>query len=272
LESVTEESEHMSALVMLTPEEIETIRTGSLEDPTYRPFPSGRRARMEQEEEIRAEEEGREQESMALDEPSIIERMLAAQYWSRYSLELAILLAPVTPGNPEFEIVGLARAQGGPRSKTFGTRRVTLGPWELLVPPVLLDDVSSRLTSRQQRKLQEILNGRTRPLPPELNAAFTRVLAQISPGIMEQARRLTRPEPRSRRVRDLLEQRDANATALSILTPYWRDLRPEEISVPPPTALSMDQILAESATENDLITSDAAVFPEWERGGRPVAG
>jgi len=261
---------------------------------------------MEQEEERRAEEEEREPEPITLGEPTIIERTFAAQYWNRYALELAILLAPLTPRNPgnppellriltgytgadldrfsrqphdfqtltntALEIAGLARVRGGPRGKTFGTRRVTIGPWELLTPPVPLDDVTSRLTSLQKKKLQEILGGRTRPLPPGLNTAFVRALSQINPDVIEYARSLTRPEPRSRRVRDSLEQRDANATALSILTPHWRDLRPEGDPVPPPTALSMDQILNESATENDLITSDAAVFPEWERGGRPTAG
>ena len=268
----------MPAFVVLTPEEAETVRVGSLPDPTYRPFPSGRRARREREEEIRYGEEladilmGREPKPIALDGSLRIERSFASYYWTRHALELVLLLVPIAPMNPALEIVALARAVGGPLGRAGGTRRVTLGPWDQLSPSVPLDDVARQLTTRQQEQLRRIIGSGTRPLPPGLGKAFTQALTHIVPDYIARARSLTSPGPRARRVRESLERRDANATALSILTPRWRSLRPEANPVPPQVALNMDQLLNASATENDLISSDAAVFPDWERAGRPVAG
>jgi hypothetical protein len=169
------------------------------------------------------------------------------------------------------DVVGFARIEGGTRPPIDGARQITIGPWQVLDSPLPLPLIESRLPLRARRNLTAITQSVTRPLPDALARSFDAALAELFPQLGAIRQELTRPSPRTRSVRDTLEQRDANATALSILTRQWRGLSPLSESNPPNAAYQMDAIVNER-DEDDYITDDAAVFPEWERTGRPTAG
>jgi hypothetical protein len=268
----------LPAVIVLTQEEAVLVRSGRIEEPGYRAFPSGSRARREREWEIIQEEAGEDLLELEYSEPSpvaTLERILAAHHWTRSTLTAALLLArrgeDASAANSGLHIVALSRAEGGPRGKMDGTRRVEIGPWESLSPPLPIEVILSQLDQQQKRTLLAIIDEAARPLPPKLSASIDAVLQRLIPEYMTTLRNLTRPSNPRRRLDDL-ERRDSTATALSILTPHWRSLQPEPGAQPSDLATYVESRLRVNATENDFITDDSAVFPEWDRSTRPVAG
>jgi hypothetical protein len=263
----------MTAIIVLTPDEQQLVLAGLFDEPGYRPFPSGQRAKWIEEQERLAEELGDddvyfEARWTVFKRAGQLQRTVPARHWTRHALDLGVLVARFADG---LDIVGFARVEGGTRPPIDGARQIAIGPWQVLDSPLPLPLIESRLPARTRGTLDSIIQSVTRPLPIALARAFDAVLAELVPQIGSIRQQLTRPTPRARSVREALERREANATALSILTRQWRGLTPLPDSDPPPAAGRMDEVLSQP-DEDDFITDDVAVFPEWERAGRPTAG
>lgn len=255
----------------LLPEEMEIVMRGALADPGYTPFPAGRRSRYEREEEERADREGREPEPYPDTTATDFERLLSAEHWSRYSLQLALLVGDGPRLGSSSKVFAMARAEGSHRGRVSGTRVVRIGPWKPLHEPVDLEALIEAVAPARRRYLRELLRGMARPLPPATGAALSAALRSLVPALDDVTRGLTDPTPPRRRVHERFERRDANATALSFLTPRWRALRPVAGVAPPALAEALERGIAERS-ENDFITDDSAVFPGWEAGARPTGG
>lgn len=264
----------MVAVIVLSAVEAEAVRRGSVDEPGYRPFPSGRRGRQEELNE-RAIEDGLEPLPLSDRQAPQLRPQLASHRWTRHGVHLALLVAASEAGTsfePEaHEVVALARAEGSGRSAIDGVREVLVGPWDTLDPPLPLRHLLPLLTGQQREKLLEVFRRGGRPLPEQTASAVNIALVDAIPDFARRASDLLARGPIRRQRRELLEKREANATALSILTPRWRGLSPVE-GEPPPMALAAENSLRQGGSEDDYITDDSAVFPEWERSARPVRG
>jgi hypothetical protein len=264
----------MVAILRLTPEEVEQVLLGgALIEPGYRPFPTGRRSTYERQEETRAEAEGREAYSFPDDRWESFDRRLAAQNWNRNTSEVVILVAEATRHRGFSEVIAISRAVSGPRIRgVAGARLVTFGPWVSLDEPLSFDSVVEEMSSAARRAtMRRILDEPCKPIPPATALSLLEALEALLPDVGRIISSIPEPSVRHRRPREMLEQREANATALSFLTPRWRSLIPVGGLTPPALTGVFDGV-TERRSEDDFITDDSAVFPGWERGQRPQEG
>jgi hypothetical protein len=260
------------AFLVLTAEETELVRDGSIAEPSYRPHPNGSHTRLDYENELR-EADGLPPIQGPPARPLSFPRTLAAHQWKQHSLELMLLTAQSDADQPGLEIIAVGRGEGGRRGGAPGTRLVEIGPWERLGEPVRLERLVAGLEPARRSKFQEVMAGRSRPLPPILAAAVENLLADIVPDFEQLRQRLQRPNRRARSVRSELATRDACSTALGMFLPgAWRSLRPDPLSELTGRVADIEDLLRSQADENDYLVDDSAIFADWDAAPRPVAG
>ncbi len=258
----------MVALVVLTTEETGLVLHGSLDDPTYRPMDRYGEDELEDDDE---EESGFD--ASARHRISSLQRTVAAAYWRRYSVEVAVLLATLDQRSDQssstsLSVVALARAETPHRrgSGRTGARLLNLTEWHVLGEPLHFERLVSELPARAAVKVRQIMRTHIRPLPPATGDALTALLRRKIDGYESIARRLQEPRwSRRHEISEggsLLEARDASMTALRLFEPGWRQLRPSDGLAAVPAELHS---LVAHATENDLIADDVDVFPGWDR-------
>jgi hypothetical protein len=162
-------------------------------------------------------------------------RTLSA-WWRRYDVHVAVLLAHVEPvttsrGGPpdDLAVIGLARAEGGPRRRGSGTQEVTIGQWIVLPAPVPLRRLTDPLPSRHRTKIWEIAYG---------TAAAARRRSSVAHDLGERDRQLDdtaarladrqAPSQRARSETRTALRYDTVTTALRLFDPSWRQLAPVE--------------------------------------------
>lgn len=272
----------MVAVVVMNAEEMEIIRSGSIPEPRFRPFPGSRKAR-EREEAFEREWllEGYGVEStegspvatsgeLGIGVDQSFPRTVAAQQWRRSARDLALLASRLDGG---LTIFAVGMVQGGPRTRAPGVRRIEVRARYVLAKPLDLAVVRSRLDAQNQRRLDERLNGHLRPLSPKLGELVIDAVEASAPGITpvlrESLREALAEQAASRQAkvpRPAVPVQEAMSSALHIFAPAWHRLEPEPEPAPAPSAWAMNfEVMVGRGSESDIITDDASVFPGWGR-------
>lgn len=266
----------MVAFVTLTEEEADLILHGVLPDPTFRPRNDMFGDYEEEDDDDDADEEGHddatEGKTQELPTPPLT-RFVAAAHWRASTIDVALLLRRII-GRTEavdqksLELVALARAEAPHRYRTgrTGVRVLNITEIHTLSPTLLLSDLIGPLSRQLRSTAISVVNSRIRPLPPTTGAALAK---QLRAHIVDYDTIVARLTTFRRRLRTAgpereswLEARDASITALRLFDSEWRKQRPIANARTIPSDL--DAIIS-SATENDYITDDVDVFPEWTR-------
>lgn len=257
----------MLAVITLTADEVELVRHGAFELGHSRLLPSADRDSYEEQEWEAADLEGREPRPYPPDRATTFERIVSRE-WSPSITANVLLVHGQVPA-----VVAMAVAVPAGRVKSGLGRRLTIGPWHLLEPPLLISEIRAAVARGHRSRFRSSIDGPTRLLSPGTEAALWVAVDQLSPGLSVTAHQmLAAADLRAERVQlEALERRDANATALRLLTPRWRDLEPDGSS-PSSSAFALEDAVSATRPEDDFVTDDSAVFPGWVRGHRPQSG
>jgi hypothetical protein len=277
----------LTTIVVLSAEESEIATSGFISEPRYRPFPASSRAReLEEERQRELPEWSRESEEPVIREdeeinnsPAVqtdqrLPRLGAAQHWRQTAREPAFLAAR---RNDSFQIIAVGTVEGGSRANIQGVRRLEIHVRYVLRQIIYLDVVRAGLDVNQKSIFDGRLAGELRPLPPKLGSQVLAILAERAPYlpsvfrlIREQVTNETIASLQSRRPRPALLRDEAAASALHFFTAGWHLLEPVPTPAPSGFAHELEQL--SGAIENDFITDDAAVFPDWERAAYSQGG
>ncbi|WP_329000886.1 hypothetical protein OHA18_41455 [Kribbella sp. NBC_00709] len=277
----------MTAIVVMNSEEVEIIRLGALPEPRFRPMPGSRKEAeleeaWEREMELLEEEDETEpSEDLPVESDGqfggpvdhSFPKTVAAQQWRRTALDLALLAGRL---GDRLMIFGIGTVHGGPRTRDPGVRRAEVRARYVLADPIDLDLVRSRLDAQNKRRFDETIAGPMRPMSPKLAKWVTDAVHALAPEVTDALRTSLRAAMDERAAtarvrRQAVAVHEAMSSALHIFTPSWHKLEPEEAPSPSEWATALD-ITAGRASENDVITDDAGVFPGWDRDIYSVRG
>jgi hypothetical protein len=265
----------MVAIVILQPEEAEIAVFGSLPEPSYRPFPGSKRDRELEEDpadtpdlDVTSNPIAPTTQFAPVRPARSLTRVGSAEVWKRLKVESALLLTE-RPG--ELRIIAVGTVEGSSRIRDYqGTRNLEVRVRFTLANPIPFVDISTSLGTRDQGKLNEILNGQLRPLSPRLRENLLEAVARHSPGLNEAVKESLDQANAERRVRAQDREhgptrlsQEAMASTLRFFSPAWHHLAPEPDPSPSESALLLENL--SGLTENDHITDDASVFPGWDR-------
>jgi hypothetical protein len=182
-------------------------------------------------------------------------------------MEVALLVAERAS---DLQVVAVGTVEGGARTAFQGVRNLDVRVRFVANDSIPLSGVRATLTRREQVVLDQILSGQLRPLSPKLGQNLLRELIEQNPGLSEvmkairdqtNAERVARAQLRQSRPTALSQE--AMSSALRFFGTAWHTLTPEPAPSPSGFALGLEDLI--SATENDVITDDASVFPGWGR-------
>ncbi|SIF22457.1 Uncharacterised protein [Mycobacteroides abscessus subsp. abscessus] len=266
----------MLGFMVLTPEEAELVMHGGIEDPRYRPFPASRADRLSEaradpyyDEELNVDALAEDVESSRHKQQRFV-RSSASKHWNRHAASDVLLL---THTDQTYQIVAIAAIAGGTRlGRETGVRRVTVGPWRAVSPPITFDDLLVNLPSASRRYVMGLLDGPARPFPPKAGADIRHRLTELNPDYQPLS---SQPHllARRRSTEYDLQRRDRNATALKMFGIHqWISAEPSPGTQTEEADAIYAAFASSSAIEADYITDDAAVFPSWDRSPQSQMG
>ncbi len=267
----------MFAFVSLTPDEVTIARAGWLPEPSFRPWPNSERER-EMEEEAARElgPDDFDQDDGAQDAPEpgeiSFDRVVSAEYWKQHGVLAALFVAGM-PGDQH--LIGVGTVEGSGRTRQQGVRKVEVRVGRMAPEALALSGVVAALTPSSSRVVEGRLTGPMRALSRVAGGEVAEAVETRMPGLRQEMTALVREaqlrrHALRRRKTKVVPVQDAAATALHLFTSQWHKLEP----VHPPHPSELARRLADLAPrrEDDVISDDASVFPDWERAAYPMSG
>ncbi|GHT79680.1 hypothetical protein FACS1894104_4770 [Actinomycetota bacterium] len=259
----------MFTLVVLQPEEIELTTRGKIDDPNHVSYNDYHNYG------------STSTDIVNLNATPLFQfaRLAGTKWWGSESYSATLILGVL---NNEYTIIAIGAVASGTKPASLngrGVRNVSIDIYYLLEHSIPLKYLTAEFSTRDKNKLDKILHGFIRTLPPALLEVTTEAIRKKYPPLLSSLDIVNSTV--SKRLRQrlakighpvLLEQ--ASSSALRFFSPNWNKLNPESKTNLSDFAVNIESrlVTSVSAIESDVISDDSNRFLDWERSDTSLKG